>query len=119
MKINENAKVTLTIGQIKRLIKESFKSQPIMESMKVFRITCVKHGNVANYNQEAYIEATSEKMALKKFFNQKGYNGESFRQRMRYEQEANGIYFTDFEAKEVTGDEIPDKWNWGLHTIKK
>lgn len=67
--------------------------------LKPFVITYVKHGNVCDYNKSEKVMATSEKMALKKFFNHKEFGDKrTRRQWMDYEREVNGITYSDFKV---------------------
>lgn len=69
--------------------------------MKTFKITWTKHGSVGTYPKESTIRAVSPKMALKKFFNEKMYNGKTRRWWLDYDREANGCWCDGFEASEV------------------
>ena len=71
--------------------------------MKTFKITWKKHGNVSTYDKEETISAVSPKMALKKFFNKKAYDGHTTRWWMDYDREVNGIYCTDFQVRDEQG----------------
>ena len=67
--------------------------------LKPFIISYVKHGNVCDYNKSEKVMATSEKMALKKFFNHKEFGDKRTRQQwMDYEREVNGITYSDFKV---------------------
>ena len=70
--------------------------------LKPFIVTYIKHGNVCDYNKSEEVMATSEKMALKKFFNHREYDGRTRRQWMDYDREANGITYTDFKVQPKT-----------------
>lgn len=64
--------------------------------MKKFKIAYTRHGQFGTYDHSQIIEARSEKMALKKFWNYRQFpQSNSNRENMEYERECNGIYWSE------------------------
>ena len=67
-----------------------------------FRIDYTKYGNCATYQKSEEVQATSEKMAWKKFYNHRSYPKDRTRKQwMEYDLTANGISYGNFKITKL------------------
>lgn len=71
-------------------------------ALKKFRVHYKRRCTVATYDHSQVVMAVSEKMALKKFWNHKDFNGNCNRKDMEYETDALGFEWFDVRVELIS-----------------